>query len=205
MAKNKTRITPSTPNPLLPDELAMLPEVAATQDVPKEIAVALATGRLDISSPQQPSARSNRNGKESKGEWSIDLPPGALLGRAGLSGKRVAREASKAKAASISTPMCPAWAAQSFQPRVASDRAVRVPMQRLKGTQVEPYSGVYPPDDRVVYFPSSYPWRCIGRIFTWTNWAGGGGWNWWGSGVLVGPRHVLTAGHVCPWGREAGQ
>jgi V8-like Glu-specific endopeptidase len=39
----------------------------------------------------------------------------------------------------------------------------------------------------------------VGRIFTWNNWAAGGGWTWSGSGVLVGPRHVLTAGHVCPW------
>lgn len=51
-----------------------------------------------------------------------------------------------------------------------------------------------------MYYPGSYPWSCVGRIFTWTNWAGGGSWTWWGSGVLIGPRHVLTAGHVCPWG-----
>jgi V8-like Glu-specific endopeptidase len=99
--------------------------------------------------------------------------------------------------------MRPAWAAQSFQARRASDAFERTVMQRIKGAQVEPYYGIYPPDDRQVYYPNAYPWRCIGRIFTWTNWAGGGGWTWSGSGVLVGPRHVLTAGHVCPWGSSS--
>nr|MBA2695436.1 serine protease [Actinomycetota bacterium] len=73
-------------------------------------------------------------------------------------------------------------------------------MRRINGRSIEPYYGVYGPDDRQVYYPGDYPWRCMGRVFARTNWAGGGSWDWWGSGVLVGPRHVLTAGHVCPWG-----
>ncbi len=77
---------------------------------------------------------------------------------------------------------------------------MRPPMRRINGRLIEPYYGVYGPDDRQVYYPSDYPWRCVGRVFVWTNWASGGSWDWWGSGVLVGPRHVMTAGHVCPWG-----
>ena len=93
----------------------------------------------------------------------------------------------------------PNWAAQTFQPRIVSPFGRRGALRRSKGALVEPFYGVYPPDDRQVYYPSTYPWRCVGRIFTWTdttqpNWA------WSGSGVLVGPRHVVTAGHVVPWG-----
>jgi len=35
-----------------------------------------------------------------------------------------------------------------------------------------------------------YPWRTVGRLDTAAGWA---------TGVLVGPRHVLTAAHVLPW------
>jgi hypothetical protein len=37
---------------------------------------------------------------------------------------------------------------------------------------------------------TGFPWRTVGRLDV----SGG-----WGTGVLVGPRHVLTAAHVLPW------
>jgi hypothetical protein len=40
-----------------------------------------------------------------------------------------------------------------------------------------------------------YPWCTIGRIITRSSLG-----TWAGSGVLVGPNLVLTAGHVAPWG-----
>jgi V8-like Glu-specific endopeptidase len=39
---------------------------------------------------------------------------------------------------------------------------------------------------------ATWPWGLVGRIFT----SGG----WYGSGALIGPRLVATAGHVVPWG-----
>ena len=72
-------------------------------------------------------------------------------------------------------------------------------MRTTKGRRVEPLYGVFGSDDRKVYYPSGYPWNCIGRIFTWTD-ASSPNWNFYGSGVLVGPRHVLCAGHMAPWG-----
>ena len=197
----KRRARSTAPSPLLPDELAVLAESPATEKVPEHIVTALATSRLYINATDEPeSAKKVREDSSRGGGWIVDLPPGALLGRPGRTGERISRAAQRLKKAIKTGGMRPEWAAQSYQPRIASDTFVRVPMQRVKGRRVEPFYGVYPPDDRVVYYPSVYPWRCIGRIFTWTNWAGGGGWTWSGSGVLVGPRHVLTAGHVCPWG-----
>jgi V8-like Glu-specific endopeptidase len=50
---------------------------------------------------------------------------------------------------------------------------------------------VYSPDTRYTFSDTSYPWSCCGRVDT----AAG-----WGSGVMVGPRHLLTASHVVNWG-----
>jgi V8-like Glu-specific endopeptidase len=188
--------------PLLPDEVAKLPDVPATDEVPKEVAAGLAEHRLHIAGvPGKPDAAKllRSAGKDDDG-WELVLPESAFLGQPGRSAEMLQRGEHDLPKQLHTAPFRPDWAAQSFQARDASDMTARPPMRRIKGRQVEPYYGVYPPDVRQVFYPGPYPWRCVGRIFTWTNWAGGGGWNWWGSGVLVGPRHVVTAGHVCPWG-----
>jgi V8-like Glu-specific endopeptidase len=51
-------------------------------------------------------------------------------------------------------------------------------------------STVFAPDTRAVIFDTNYPWRTCGRV------AVPGG---WGSGVMVGRRHMMTASHVVPW------
>jgi V8-like Glu-specific endopeptidase len=49
---------------------------------------------------------------------------------------------------------------------------------------------VFAPDDRAVIFDTTYPWCTCGRV------AVPGG---WGSGVMIGRRHMMTASHVIPW------
>jgi V8-like Glu-specific endopeptidase len=190
---------PHADRPLVADELAMMDDVAATESVPDEVAENLSTGRVHIQGAGADVHARRAKADEGDDVFELELPAGAFLGQAGRTGERLDRQAHVAKAGHTEL-MRPAWVNQTYQPRVASASFRHDVLQRINGKQLEPYYGIYGPDDRVVYFPGTYPWRCIGRIFTWTNWAGGGGWNWWGSGVLVGPRHVLTAGHVCPWG-----
>ncbi len=50
---------------------------------------------------------------------------------------------------------------------------------------------IFNPDGRRAFYDTSYPWRCLVRINTPKGWAG--------SGVLIGPRHVLTASHCVDW------
>jgi len=187
--------------PQTTDELAAMPDSPATQEMPQDVAASLATQRLFIqSSKEVGSLRTVRESSSPQREYALELPPGALLGRPGLSAERLVRSAHDLPRVAHTEGMRPAWAPLSMQARNAAPGFERHPMQRIKGQRVEPFYGVYSPDDRRVYYPNAYPWRCVGRIFTWNNWAGGGGgWTWSGSGVLVGPRHVLTAGHVCPW------
>ncbi len=49
---------------------------------------------------------------------------------------------------------------------------------------------VFNPEDRMVFNDTSYPWGACGRIDTPLGFA---------SGVMVGPRHVLTCSHVIQW------
>lgn len=59
--------------------------------------------------------------------------------------------------------------------------------------QVKPMA-VFLPDDRHVFFDSSYPFSLVGKVRT----AVGAG-----SGTVVGPRHILTASHCVNWTRDA--
>lgn len=52
-------------------------------------------------------------------------------------------------------------------------------------------TNVFSPDDRYTFSDTAFPWSTCGRVDT----AAG-----FGSGVMVGPRHLLTASHVVNWG-----
>ena len=51
-------------------------------------------------------------------------------------------------------------------------------------------TNIFPPDQRYIFSDTSFPWCTCGRVGTGS----------WGSGVMVGPRHMMTASHVVPWG-----
>jgi hypothetical protein len=52
-------------------------------------------------------------------------------------------------------------------------------------------TSIFSPDDRYTFSDTAFPWSTCGRVDT----AAG-----WGSGVMIGPRHMMTASHVVNWG-----
>ena len=48
-------------------------------------------------------------------------------------------------------------------------------------------TNIFSPDDRYTFSDTAFPWSTCGRVDT----AAG-----WGSGVMIGPRHTMTASHV---------
>ncbi|MCM4150909.1 serine protease [Arenibacter sp. N53] len=89
-------------------------------------------------------------------------------------------------------PMMPSWFGQSPLP----ERAISpiVPKISMKGREANPLT-MFNPEDRRIYNDLSYPWGTICRVVT----AAGAG-----SGVIVGPRHVVTASHVVDWSGNSG-
>ncbi len=49
---------------------------------------------------------------------------------------------------------------------------------------------IFGTDDRKVFYSTAYPWRCNGRVESPVG---------FGSGVMVGPRHLLTCSHIIDW------
>jgi V8-like Glu-specific endopeptidase len=82
----------------------------------------------------------------------------------------------------------PPWVASSPAPRRA--RTPKPVTVLHHGQRLEPLV-IWPPDDRRVYNDLTYPWGCVCKVTT----AAGAA----GSGVLIGPRQVLTASHCVDW------
>ncbi len=68
-------------------------------------------------------------------------------------------------------------------------RPPRFGQKALRGRSLA--TNIFGTDDRYTFSDTSFPWCTCGRVDT----AAG-----WGSGVMVGPRHMMTASHVVPWG-----
>jgi V8-like Glu-specific endopeptidase len=99
--------------------------------------------------------------------------------------------------AALGEPFKPAWMDYTPHPKMSAEPQFL--MRALDGRVIEPHYGVFGSDDRQVYYPSGYPWICVGRCFVWNDFSKPG-WSWYGSAVLIGGRVILTAGHMVPWG-----
>lgn len=87
-----------------------------------------------------------------------------------------------------------ALAVRPLAPRM--DPALEVPSRVAAlptDDEVRLATTVFTPENRQTFSDTSFPWCTIGRVDT----AAG-----WGSGVMVGPRHVLTASHVVVWNAD---
>ncbi len=63
----------------------------------------------------------------------------------------------------------------------------------LPAVEANEATTVFAPDNRRVFCDTSYPWGTVGRVDTPVGIA---------SGVMVGPRHLLTAAHAIYWKRD---
>ncbi len=190
-------------NPQTLGELARMEDRVPTKAAPPEVQAALASARTTISVPSchlttwaQESARmAHRSGDDHM----IVLPERAFTG------VRV-RETVRHEVGSLPKPTgpiephCPEWArfSTSLRPAGVEQRM----LTRRNGRQVMATDsgrayGEYPA--RMPFYPSSYPYNCIGRIFVWTD-ATAANWSYYGSATLIGSRAILTAGHIVPWG-----
>jgi V8-like Glu-specific endopeptidase len=190
--------------PLTPSQLVFHDNVVAAEQMPDDMVRRLAQRRLYLSSADATadlSAHLKRHA-DLAGFWEIDLPAKSTVGLPGRTAERLDLKSAPKNILGKThlDAFRPPWADHVFHPKLSGvPDAPQTLLRTIKGRRFRPTYGVFGSDDRKAYSPSGYPWQCIGRVFTTTD-ASKPGWSWSGSGVLVGPRHVLTAGHVAPWG-----
>lgn len=99
-------------------------------------------------------------------------------------GKRIVDRTLKKLAESVEMPRAfrPDWLARTTAPRILP-RTYDLRFPNLD------------PDSYIV--TGEWPWTCVGKLYTCRKGAAICG---TGTGVMVGPRHMLTASHAMPWG-----
>ena len=197
-AKKKTKDAPAANHrPMSADDFLTLENAKATRKLPAEF-------ESHFQHTLQVHAGGGKLGALSKSElhgeaMELVLPAGAGIGLPGRGSGRLSLEEVKRaiKPARTLHGLQPDWVDYTPHPKIAP--LVTQQLRRRNGQWVHPHYGVFGPDDRVPYYPGGYPWTCIGKIYTWTDFSKPYP-QWSGSGVLIGGRVVLTAGHVAPWG-----
>ncbi|XVU27696.1 trypsin-like serine peptidase [Actinoplanes sp. CA-054009] len=191
MAVEKLRFTgeQSSPTPL--DDVYAQNPVLAQGEIPDDL-VRLRENREFYLSRE---ARPDTQRVENEDYWRVTLPVAP-----GLPGRSAVRESAEEIASAIDpgvgfSSYRPDWMPLFPTPRPAA--AAEPPLlRRFNGKATRPLY-VFPPDNRAVYQDASWPWGVVGKIF---NSAG-----FVGSGALIGPRLLVTAGHMVPWaGVSAG-
>ena len=198
---NRARKTDNLASPQMPEDYLALDNIRAEKDMPKELK-AEQTRRVSIHVPNKdfdPKIVKSRQ----TGVWDLELPEGTGLGLPGRKGGRMSAaevvRGIKGRAVDRNNyePFRPEWIDYTPHPKVST--AMKPLLRRIDGRPIEPYYGVFGADDRQVYYPSGYPWSCVGKILVWNDFSQPYP-AWTGSGVLIGGRVVLTVGHMAPWG-----
>jgi V8-like Glu-specific endopeptidase len=185
-------------DPLTTAQLAMFENVAATESMPAQVATRLATRRIQLSGTRGDIDLQRSRDEYGPRAYELTLDGDTTIGIPGRTAvRRPISDVPDRDGAELAAHR-PNWVPHRYQPKLSSvPHWARGPVLG-PGRRSEVYYGVFPPEDRKVYYPTGYPWQCVGRIFAWND--ASAAWPAWsGSAVLVGPRLVLTAGHVVPW------
>jgi Trypsin len=186
--------------PLTAEQLVKWENAGAASEMPTRWAEFLGRRRLELTlrermkgDPFQP-----LRGEASSTTRRWTLASGVAIGMPGRKLERVNPRRIRSRVGTEMAAHVPRWAPRIYHPTLSAPPAWSIGPVSGDGIRGELFYGVYAPEDRQVYYPTGYPWQCIGRVFAYND-INAGTWSWWGSAVLIGPRHVLTAGHVVPW------
>ena len=195
--------------PLSIEEIIAHDNVPAAVPLPAATAARLSTRLITLSGVEMADVQSMLHAHEARPDGvRLSLPPSAFLGQPVRAGHRVAPESLMLPggAETIGEAFKPDWAPLVYHPKLSARRRPRL-LRGADGRKVIPLdnqSFIYGSDDRAVFYPSGYPWHCIGKVDVFPS-ATAESPTTWGSGVLIGDRVVLTAGHVPPVNPPSGQ
>lgn len=131
------------------------------------------------------------------GTWMLELGNDLMMGRPGRKMKMLPKAEVKKETYTEINPGIPTWRGITYHPKMSSPRKEQL-LVRIGGKKVIPHY-IFGSDDRQVYYPSGYPWCCVGKVEVW--YIIGTSWYFYGSGTgsLVGDNIIVTASHMFPW------
>jgi V8-like Glu-specific endopeptidase len=131
--------------------------------------------------------------------WQLMLGEDVVMGEFGETEDLINRDEGIEFDQKIFEAKLPDWSGITYHPKIAGLPTAKS-FRRNKGKKVTPHY-VFGADDRQIYYPNSYPWRCVGKVLVWNNPMSIFPTSV-GTGALVGRNVVLTASHIVPWGTQ---
>jgi hypothetical protein len=133
--------------------------IVASATVPTDIATHFSTRRVFISGIRQPITPARTDIKVgNENAYQLVIPRTAVVGLPGETAYRMPRPVSRhpSRRAPLEA-FRPRWANHVYHPKRAVIPHWAQRPASARGKTGEVYYGVFPPDDRVVYYPSGYP------------------------------------------------
>lgn len=188
-------------DPLTPDQLLEFENTRASESMPADLLESMSDRRVHISGVDGSAGLSLDDlSKSLASTSSFRLPADVFLGQLGRDGQtQLSVPPSAEPDDSVVRPFQPAWQDRIYHPKLAPIP----PDMAVKGREADRIRAhrLYPPENRTVFRPEGYPWRCIGRIEVFEN----GVRKRLGTATLVGRRIVVTSGHLMPRDGSAGR
>jgi len=190
-AKNKF------PRPMTPEQVRRIKAIEATRRPPVVATMRVASAFLSFDKGDRPEANTRLEhirDTQGKGIWRLDVETRGSMVPADFARPPVVRRAlnpailKDIKGPLETEPMRSKFLGLNPIPKRFRP-GPRPILRRRNGQKVDPLY-VFPPDGRWSYHDHHYPWCCFGQVVCGTR---------VGSGVLIGPRHVLTASHILDW------
>lgn len=182
--------------PISVAEVLARDNVPATSAQPADVAEQLTTHKLHLTGDGAALTETSQRIAEGLGGGTVlTLPASVSVGLPGDSFELVEPDHSPGNEEGAG--MKPDWADLVYHPKTAPRSTAARMLTSAEGHPVIPVnqSFVYPPEQRQVFYPKGYPWHAIGKVEVFQD-ANSSAIPSWGSGVLIGDRVVLTAGHV---------
>ena len=189
--------------PLSPEERTHRLPVPASTEIPSDLEASMAEYRIYVSTPgkeQRPAVDTLvHNHLGSRSIWELSITQSENQQLVHLPIESIVREDPELIRSAIDpaadfTGFCPDWSHLFYLPRTLPSTS-ETHLTRFNGQRVEP-AYVFGADNRQVYRDTSFPWRCVGKVFNSDGKVG--------SGALVGSNVMVTAGHMIPWNGANG-
>lgn len=204
----ETKGTPQakSPPPLTPNQVFRLDNVVKNGKIPKELQSLKSSNSFTIiDAPSNLNIQtvihkvSLKNGMSA---WQIDNQQKVISGLPVQEFIRQNRPGVQVESPTLplpppEPPFYNEWADRIYYPKT-SPRIIPSTIRRKSGKRLHPHGFIWGTDVRQAFFPSGYPWQCIGKVVVYNNpfsFVPSSS----GTGALVGPNTVLTASHVVPW------
>ncbi len=189
--------TAKSSRPLTQEQVRKIKPIEAIRKPPAPSTTRIASSFLSFDKGTRPEASTRLEHVrdfQGKGIWRLDVETrGSLVSPDFVRPPVVRRALSPKILKQIRGPLETAPARSEFLGLNPTPKRVRLGprpiLRRRDGQKVDPLY-VFPPDGRRTYHDHHYPWCCFGQVVCGTR---------VGSGVLIGPRHVLTASHILDW------